>query len=55
MKRDPFDLTFCKGVVEGECPNLRAHKWCRLIECIYNHKRVLYWLRFGRLPGEEDG
>ncbi len=53
--RDPFNPTFCKGVVEGECQYLRAHKWCTLAACIYNHKRVIYWGHFGHLPGEQDG
>jgi len=55
MKREPFDPSFCQGVVDDECPQLQAYKWCTLSECIYNPKRVQYWLRFGKLPGEVDG
>ena len=45
----PFDIEFCRYV---KCPNRQGNR-CIVDECIYNHKRIIYWQHFGRLPGEE--
>ena len=41
--RTPYNEEFCEF---KECGHLRRHR-CFVAECIYNHKRIIFWEKFG--------
>ncbi len=52
--REPYNIEFCRFIVEGQehCRYLKENDMCRLTSCIYNHKRIIFWKRFGVWKGE---
>ena len=48
MARDVYNSDFCKF---KKCIH-RQGKKCKVEECIYNHKRILFWEKFGEWKGE---
>lgn len=55
--RKPYNIDFCRAVVASPeyCSNLKNNDRCKLDECVYNHKQVVYWETHGEFPpnGEE--
>ena len=50
--REPYNIEFCRFIVEGleHCQYLKENHKCKLLECIYNHKRIVYWETYGEYP-----
>ena len=52
--RTPYNIAFCRFIVEGaeHCSNLKENDMCKLDKCVYNHKRIIFWEKFGVWKGE---
>ncbi len=52
--RTPYNIEFCRFIVEGpeHCEYLKENDKCKLDECIYNHKRVVFWEKTGLWKGD---
>ena len=50
--RTPYNIAFCRFIVEGSehCQYLKQNDMCKLQECIYNHKWIVYWETFDKYP-----
>jgi len=46
--REPYNSKFCKFI---DCSKRHGNK-CKVAECIYNHKWILYWEMYGVYPPE---
>ena len=47
--REPYNSKYCKEV---DCSKRSGNK-CTVEECVHNHKRILYWEKFGVILPED--
>ena len=53
--REPYNIDFCRAVLRGpeHCDYLKENDMCKLNECAYNLKWVVYWENHGEFPPNE--
>ena len=49
---EPYNVDFCRAIVEGpeHCTHLKENDMCKLTQCIYNRKWIVYWEEHGEHP-----
>ncbi len=52
--REPYNILFCRFIVEGpeHCEYLKENDKCKLNECTYNHKRIIFWEKYNVWKGD---